>query len=230
MAHYLIVGASSGIGKAVAARLLQLGHQVTATYHAHPPESADAISWHHFNAMEMQAALDWMPALLDGVVYCPGSIQLKPFHRISAQQFLDDYQLQVGGMIRILQSAYPALKKSSQAAVVLYSTVAVQRGFPFHSQVSASKGAIEGFARALAAEWAPTIRVNVIAPSITDTPLGSALINTPEKKESNAQRHPLKRIGTVEDIAQMTTFLLSPDTGWITGEILHVDGGMHSIK
>lgn len=230
MAHYLIIGASSGIGKEVAAQLINAGHQVTATYFAHAPEHKDPITWHHFNAMDAQASMDWMPDVLDGVVYCPGSIQLKPFHRITAQQFIDDYQLQVTGMIRILQASYPALKRSSQAAVVLYSTVAVQRGFSFHTQVSASKGAIEGFARALAAEWAPTIRVNVIAPSITHTPLAEGLLNSPEKIEANAQRHPLKRIGTAQDIAQMTTFLLSPASAWITGEIFHVDGGMHSIK
>ncbi|HNF69291.1 MAG TPA: SDR family oxidoreductase [Chitinophagales bacterium] len=230
MAHYLIIGASSGIGREVVNQLISSGHQVTATYNNHNADLDSAVTWHHFNAIDAEPIINWMPDHLDGVVYCPGSIQLKPFHRIHAQQFADDYQLQVSGMIRILQAAYPALKKSSHAAVVMYSTVAVQRGFTFHTLVSASKGAIEGFARALAAEWAPSIRVNVIAPSITDTPLAEGLLNTAEKIDANAQRHPLKRIGTAQDIAKMTTFLLSPDSAWITGEILHVDGGMHSIK
>jgi len=138
--------------------------------------------------------------------------------------------LQVVGAIKIIQAALPALKNSEHASVVLYSTVAVQRGFTFHSLVSASKGAVEGLTRALAAEFAPKIRFNCIAPSITDTPLASGLLNTPEKIEANAQRHPLKRIGTVADIAKMTAFLLSEHSRWMTGEILHVDGGMNSIK
>ena len=124
----------------------------------------------------------------------------------------------------------PRLKKSENASIVLFSTVAVQTGLPFHTQVSASKGAIEGLARSLAAEYAPAIRVNCIAPSLTDTPLAASLLNTDQKKEVNALRHPLKRIGTTADIANMAAFLLSEKAGWITGQILHVDGGMSSLK
>jgi NAD(P)-dependent dehydrogenase (short-subunit alcohol dehydrogenase family) len=101
---------------------------------------------------------------------------------------------------------------------------------PFHTQVAASKGAIEGLTRALAAEYAPAIRVNCIAPSLTDTPLAAFLLNTEQKKEVNALRHPLKRIGNAKDIANMAAFLLSEKASWITGQILHVDGGMSSLK
>ena len=112
----------------------------------------------------------------------------------------------------------------------MFSTVAVQIGLPFHSQVSASKGAIEGLTKALAAEYAPKIRVNCIAPSLTDSPLASSLLNTEQKREANAQRHPMKRIGTTEDIANLAEFLLSPKASWITGQIMHVDGGISTLK
>ncbi len=112
----------------------------------------------------------------------------------------------------------------------MFSTVAVQIGLNFHSQVAASKGAIEGLTKALSAEFAPKIRVNCIAPSLTDTPLASSLVNTEQKKEANAQRHPLKRLGSTKDIADMAEFLISDKAGWITGQVFHVDGGMGSIK
>jgi NAD(P)-dependent dehydrogenase (short-subunit alcohol dehydrogenase family) len=124
----------------------------------------------------------------------------------------------------------PRLKISENASIVLFSTVAVQTGLPFHTQVAASKGALEGLTKALAAEYAPKIRVNCIAPSLTDTPLAASLLNNEQKKEANTLRHPLKRIGTTEDIANMAAFLLSKKASWITGQILHVDGGMSSLK
>jgi NAD(P)-dependent dehydrogenase (short-subunit alcohol dehydrogenase family) len=163
-------------------------------------------------------------------VYCPGSINLRPFERIKPADFEADFKLQVTGAIKVLQLVLPRLKKSANASIVLFSTVAVQSGLPFHTQVSISKGAIEGLTRALAAEYAPKIRVNCIAPSLTDTPLAASLLNTDQKKEANALRHPLKRVGTTEDIANMAAFLLSDKSSWITGQILHVDGGMSAIK
>lgn len=144
--------------------------------------------------------------------------------------FQTDYQLQVLGAIQSIQSALPALKKSKQASVVLFSTVAVQQGLPFHSLVSASKGAIEGLTRALAAEFAPKIRVNAIAPSLTDTPLAENLLNSDAKREANAARHPLKRVGEATDIAHMAAFLLSDNASWISGQVLHVDGGISSLR
>lgn len=228
MKTYLVIGGSSGIGEEVVNELFA-ENNVIATYCKNYKKDATQVQYVHLDVLSEQD-LSFIPPTLDGLAYCPGSITLKPFTRFTTQDFMLDYQLQVVGATKIIQAAIPALKNSPHASVVLFSTVAVQHGFPFHSLVSASKGAIEGLTKALAAEYAPKIRFNCIAPSITNTPLAGNLLNTTEKIEANAQRHPLKRIGTVTDIAKMTAFLLSDASSWMTGEILHVDGGMSSIK
>jgi len=230
MKTYIIIGASSGIGLQLAKTLAEKGDTVIGTYNSHPLENSENITYHSLNVTAAELDLSFFPEVIDGIIYCPGSINLKPFGRIKAEDFLSDFNLQVGGLIKVLQYAFPALKKSEHAAVVVFSTVAVQLGLPFHSQVCASKGAIEGLTKALSAEWAPSIRVNCIAPSLTDTPLAANLLNTDEKKAANALRHPLKKIGTASDIANMAAFLLSENAAWITGQIIHVDGGMSTIK
>lgn len=231
MLNYLIIGASSGIGKEIAAQLAEADNHVTATFNRNTPESSHTnIQFHHLNVLDDVISVDFLPEQVDGVVYCPGSINLKPFERIKPEEFELDYKLQVTGFIKILQLVLPRLKKSANASIVLFSTVAVQTGFTFHSQVSASKGAIEGLTKALAAEFAPKIRVNCIAPSLTNTPLAASLINNEQKLEANSLRHPLKRIGHAKDIANMATFLLSDKASWITAQVMHVDGGISSLK
>lgn len=231
MKNYLVIGGSSGIGKELATQLGAEGHRVFATYNKHEQNSVHPLlSYHHFNVLEEQNDLSFLPEQLDGLAYCPGTITLKPFHRIDVTQFTEDYKLQVGGAVSTIQKALPLLKKSSQPAIILFSTLAVGTGLPFHSLVSANKGAIEGLTRALAAEFAPLIRVNCIAPSLTDTPLAGPLLNTPEKREANAQRHPLKKIGTASDIAALASFLLSEKSGWISGQVMHADGGMSALR
>ena len=228
MANYLIVGASSGIGRQLADQLASQGHQVYGTYNTHPV-THESIRYQSLDVLAEDIRLE-LPEKLDGLVYCPGSILLRPFNRISPADFANDHALNAGGLVKVLQQVLPNLKNAEQPSIVLFSTVAVQTGLPFHSLVAASKGAMEGLTRALAAELAPRIRVNCIAPSLTDTPLAGALLNTPEKKEANAQRHPLKRIGVAADIANACEFLLSSASSWITGQIIPVDGGMSSIK
>lgn len=229
MSNIVIIGGSSGIGLQLAEQLASEGHQVTATYRNHPQQNA-TISYHPLDVMSESLDFSFLPATIDGLAYCPGSVSLKPFARIRPEDFIQDYQLQVAGAIKVLQAALPKMKNSPQASVVLFSTVAVQTGLPFHAQVAASKGAIEGLIKALAAELAPKVRINCIAPSLTDTPLAASLLSSEEKKEANAQRHPLKKIGTAADIAHMASFLLSEKAGWITGQVLHVDGGFSSLK
>ncbi len=231
MANYLIIGASSGIGRTLSQKLSQAGHIVFGTYNKNQinPDNTNILLY-PLNVMDETNDLSFLPEALSGVIYCPGSINLRPFERIKPLDFMEDYKLQVIGAIKILQAVVPKLKNSENASVVLFSTVAVQTGLPFHSQVAASKGAIEGLTKSLAAEYAPKIRVNCIAPSLTDTPLASFLLRNDEKKQANAERHPLKRIGTTEDIANLAEFLLSPKSGWVTGQILHIDGGISTLK
>jgi NAD(P)-dependent dehydrogenase (short-subunit alcohol dehydrogenase family) len=231
MSNYLVIGASSGIGQQIALQLANSGHRVYATYFKNSLSSEqENLYYHYLNVMDEELKLDFLPEAVSGLIYCPGSINLRPFERTKADDFAADYQLQVVGAVKTIQAVLPRLRKSGHAAIVLFSTVAVQTGLSFHAQVSASKGALEGLTRALAAELAPAIRVNCIAPSLTDTPLAASLLSSEQKREANAQRHPLKRIGTAEDIAEIAEFLISQKAGWITGQILHVDGGFSSIR
>jgi len=229
MKNILVIGGSSGIGLQLVKNMGST-HRVFATYNQHATDNFDNATFHSLNVLDGNLDLSFLPETLDGIAYCVGAISLKPFARISEDDFINDYKKQVGGAIRIIQSVLPKLKMSEQASIVLFSTIAVQTGFPFHTLVASSKGAIEGLAKALAAEFAPKIRVNCIAPSITDTPLAAALLNTEEKKLANAQRHPLKQVGEANDLAGMAEFLLTDKSKWITGQIFHVDGGMSTLK
>ena len=231
MKTFLIIGASSGIGKKLAHLLKDAGHKVFGTYYKNPEtETSSGIDYQYLDVLENLPDFSYLPENLDGLVYCPGSLNLKPFHRLKPEQFTEDFNLQVVGAIKVLQTLLPKLKAGNGGSVVMFSTVAVQTGFNFHTQIAASKGAIEGLARALAAELAPNVRVNCIAPSLTNTPLASRLLGNDEKIEANAKRHPLKRIGEPQDIAATAKFLLSGNSSWITGQIIHVDGGMSSLK
>ncbi len=222
--NIILVGGNSGIGKAVAAQLQEDG--ATIFSYSRTGKGTAAVDF-STNFEELPG----LPEIIDGVVYCPGTINLKPFHRISIGDFKQEMEVNFYGAIRLLQACLKGLKKSSSPSVVLYSTVAVQTGMGFHAGIASAKGAVEGLTRSLAAEWAPNkIRVNAIAPSLTETPLASALLSTPEKKEASDKRHPLGRVGRPEDIAEATVFLLSEKSSWMTGQILHLDGGMSHLK
>jgi NAD(P)-dependent dehydrogenase (short-subunit alcohol dehydrogenase family) len=231
MRKYLVAGASSGIGKEIVGLLKREG-EVYGTFRNTPlnEESASGVEYNYLDVTADTLNLDFLPDRIDGLAYCPGTINLKPFVRVKPEDFINDFNVQVLGAVKVIQAILPRLKQSDSASVVLFSTVAVKMGFNFHSLVSASKGAVEGLMRALAAEFAPKIRVNCIAPSITYTPLSSGLLNSPAKLEANAQRHPMKRVGSVMDIAEMAAFLLSDKSGWITGQVYGVDGGISSLK
>ena len=226
--HIAIIGGTSGIGRATAAQLLAAGHQVHAACRS-PEKLADlGIIAQPFDAAA-PGPLTW-PERLDGLVYFPGTIVLKPFHRLTAEDFQRDLQVNFFGAIVALQSALPALKASGNASVVLFSTVAVAQGMPMHASIAAAKGAVEGLAKSLAAEWAPLIRVNVIAPSLTETPLASAFLNSELKKEAAAKRHPLQQVGQPEDIAAAVAHLLSDTSRFMTGQVLRIDGGLSSVR
>ena len=231
MKNYLIIGGSSGIGQSVVEKLsLDKELSITSTYFSNPVEDYSNVRFFQYNAEMDNLAYHDLPDEIHGFVYCPGTIVLKPFKRLTEKGVMEDFRLQVVGAMNAIQAILPNLKAAENASIVLFSTVAVQQGFNFHAQVAMSKGAIEGLTRSLAAEFAPVIRVNCIAPSLTDTVLSARLLNSEEKRKANADRHPMKEIGTASDSAELAIFLLSRKSKWMTGQIIHLDGGMSSIK
>ena len=225
--NILLIGGSSGIGLATA-KLLTESHEVYIA--SRSSDSLTGLDIHHlpFDVTTDDLSTLDLPAELSGLVYCPGSINLRPFKGLKPEAFEADFQINVMGFVKSLQAVLPKLTTNS--SVVLYSTVAVKVGMPFHASVAASKGALEGLGKSLAAELAHKTLVNVIAPSITNTPLADRFLNNEAKMEKSAQRHPLKRVGAADDIAAMTCFLLSDDSSWMTGQILGLDGGMSTLN
>ena len=232
--NFLLVGASSGIGLATAQLLCAQGATVfAASRHQSPELAALPLTYLAYDATQpAEGVFDGLPEALDGLVYCPGSIRLRPFERLPVADFQADFDLNVLGAVRTLQAVLKRLKKAAGgASVVLFSTVAAGTGMSFHASIATAKAALEGLTRALAAEYAPhRLRVNCLAPSLTDTPLAAALLNTPEKVEAGARRHPLQRIGQPADLAQLAVFLLGAGGQFITGQVLAVDGGLGRLK
>jgi len=231
----VVIGGTSGIGRAIVDGLARLGHRVytgsrSATdvpFEAH----VTPFTWDVTDRTAPASFAGILPDAIQGLVYCPGTIRLAPFARLSDRDFLEDFDINLLGAVRAIDACLPALKKSpGGASIVLFSTVAVQTGMPFHASIASAKGAVEGLTRALAAEFAPRVRVNAIAPSLTETPLASSLLSTEAKRLASEARHPLKRIGTPEEIAAMALFLLDDSSSWMSGQILAVDGGMSSLR
>jgi len=229
--NLLIVGGTSGIGLEVTAQLASTDsriHLLSRTGQA--MQGRNNVAHHICDVSTESPDFPVLNDALDGIAYLPGSITLKPFHLLREENFANDLKVNFFGAIRTLQHYLKNLKKAESASVVLMSTVAVQTGLPYHASIASAKGAVEGLTRSLAAELAPKIRVNAVAPSLTETPLAKTLLNNPEKRQGAAERHPLKRVGTPVDIANAVVFLLSDRSAWMTGQVLHVNGGYSNLR
>ena len=227
MNRYLIVGASRGIGAALASSLTD-DARLWAT--SREPGADGFAATRYWDAATQDFPADFLPERLDGLIYCPGTIRLQPFGKLTDDAFVDDFAVNLLGAVRAIRAATPALQASDRASIVLFSTVAVSTGMPMHACVGAAKGAVEGLTRSLAAEFAPKIRVNAIAPSLTDTPLAAGLLRTERQRQTASARHPLERIGDPADVAAAARFLLGDESRWITGQVLHVDGGLGAVR
>jgi NAD(P)-dependent dehydrogenase (short-subunit alcohol dehydrogenase family) len=227
-----VVGGSSGIGLELV-KILN-GHNWEIYVGSRTNSALAAMPNTHHIAFDVKVGspdLEALPEILHGLVYCPGTIVLKPFQRLTVEHFLEDFNINFLGAVKVIQACLDRLKKASDgASIVLFSTVAVKAGMAFHASVASAKGAVEGLTRSLAAEFAPRIRVNAIAPSLTDTPLAQNLLSSEERRRASAERHPLKRIGSPRDIAHLAAHLLSDSGSWITGQVIHADGGMSSLR
>jgi NAD(P)-dependent dehydrogenase (short-subunit alcohol dehydrogenase family) len=228
---FLIIGGSSGIGLATVRELVQRGSSVTVWSRTQREELAELNVPHHAVDVTRDIGEAPLPEHLDGIGYFPGSINLMPFERIPDQTYLDDFQVNLLGAVRVLKRTLPLMARTGGGSVVMVSTVAVQTGMSYHASIAAAKGAVEGLSRALAAEYAAKrIRFNVVAPSLTDTPLAERLLNSEQKRERAAARHPLGRVGSPPDQAAAAVYLLGDESAWMTGQVLHVDGGLGTLR
>ena len=228
MKNILLIGGSTGIGYELSQKLKEDNNIFISTRNQdkfnHPNIKTNELD------LDKEFETDWLPEHLDGFVYLPGTINLRPFKGLKPSVFLEDFNINVMGCVTILQKVLPKIQAAENPSIVMFSTVAVKIGMPFHSSVSSSKGAIEGLTRSLAAEFAPKIRVNAIAPSILDTPLAEKFLNSETKLENSRNRHPMKEIGSPKDISEVVKFLLEDNSKWMTGQIIPFDGGISSVK
>ena len=228
--NIFIVGGSSGIGLSLIKQISSKNNIYSASRNDNNLNEYNVkhIKYDSVNDLEIDTSI--LPEKIDGFVYCPGSINLRPFNTLKIESFLEDYKINFLGAIKSLKIILPLMQKSDNSSIVFFSTVAVSTGMPFHSSISSSKGAIEGLTRSLAAEFAPKIRVNSIAPSIVKTNLSEKFLNSDLKIEKASERHPLGRIGKVEEISKLAAYLLSDDSRWVTGQVINIDGGIGSIR
>jgi NAD(P)-dependent dehydrogenase (short-subunit alcohol dehydrogenase family) len=238
MARYLIVGGQGGVGEAMARRLAGAGNQLVLT--GRSAESVEGLAGElgaesieldvldddHFERLRAGAG-----DVLDGLVYAAGTITLKPFDRLGESDFLNDFRINALGAAKVIQALLPALKAAPEgASVLLFSTIAVDQGFAAHASIAMAKGAVVGLVRSLAAEYAPQIRVNAIAPSLLGTPLGRTVAGTPRMAEAVAGLHPIPRLGRPDDVAAAGELLLTGAGAWMTGQVIGIDGGRSRLR
>ena len=232
--NFIIAGGSKGIGLELVRSLETTADRIDV-YSRELDELVvgEKINHHPCDFTHDDLQLAGLPEAIHGAVYCPGSINLRSFRSLKPDDFRKDLEINLIGAVKFLQACFPLLKKGSNdypVSVVLFSTVAVGQGLPMHASVASAKGAIEGLTRSLAAEWAPKIRVNCLAPALTETPLAARFFATEESRTAMAAKYPLGRAGLPNDLASIARFLLLPDSSWITGQVIGVDGGMSTLR
>jgi NAD(P)-dependent dehydrogenase (short-subunit alcohol dehydrogenase family) len=230
MNTFLIIGGTSGIGLELTKLLSKNGNRVIVlSREKRNLEDVENVEFIRYDVTGIEP-LTKIDRPINGLAYCPGTINLKPFRTLRTEDYQKDFEINLLGAVKVINVYFQNLKSVEYSSIVLFSTVAVQTGMQYHASIAAAKGAVEGLTRALAAEFAPSIKVNCIAPSITNTPLADKLLNNEAKLKASQDRHPLKRIGSAEEIAELAAFLLSDKSGFITGQIIKIDGGISSIK
>ncbi len=236
--NIIVMGANGGAGENIALRFAKTGHDVYATMQ--DPDKASVEMRIHAkkimpvdvtNAAAMDSAFSEFSETnpVHGFAYCIGSIDLMSLKASRDENFTKAFEVNVLGAVRALRLLERALK-AGQGSVVLFSSIAVYQGFTNHAVIGAAKGAIEGLAKSLAAEWAGQVRVNVIAPSLTDTALAKPFTASPQMREAIEKMHPVPRLGTAEDIGAMAQYLMGSQSGWVTGQIMRVDGGRSALR
>ena len=226
MRTLILIGGSRGIGKSIANTLLP-SHNVINISRSVPDFQHDNLK--HFSCDVMNEDLPDITEA-DALIYCPGSINLKPINRLKLDDFRYDFEVNVIGAVKAVQKYLPVLKAGQQPAILLFSTVAVKLGMPFHASVAAAKAGVEGLTRSLGAELAPSIRVNAIAPTVTDTDLASKLLRNERKTEQMKERHPLKKNLNPQEVADFAAYLLSTKAAALSGQIFEMDCGIVSFK
>jgi NAD(P)-dependent dehydrogenase (short-subunit alcohol dehydrogenase family) len=224
---FLFAGASSVIAMEAAKLLKDNGHKIIGI----STKDTNPLYDQFYQIEKYDFAL--FPEItdsIDGLVYFPGTINLKPFNRLTATEFENDFQINTLGAVAFVQAYLTNVKKSQHASIVFLSSVAASVGLPFHTSIAIAKAGIEGLTKSLAAELAPAVRVNCVAPSLVNSPLGDKFINTPDKLEQMKKRNPLKKVGDPLDVARAIVFLLGNESDWITGQVMAVDGGMNNLK
>ena len=226
MRKIIIIGGSRGIGKAIAIALLPSHHIINISRSM--PEYSHANLSHH----SCDVTASDLPEIdkADGLIYCPGSINLKPFKRLSLEDFRNDFEINVMGAVKAIQYYTPALSKSDSGSIVLFSTVATSLGMPFHASIATAKSAVEGLTKSVAADLAPNIRVNAIAPTITETDLAAKFLRNERMVENTIQRHPLKKFLVPSEVASMAEYLISDKSKSISGQVFKLDCGIVSLK
>jgi len=226
MKTIVIIGGSKGIGNSILTKMLEDSKVVNISRTA-PENTHENIT--HYNC---DILTDELPDLesVDSLIYCPGSINLKPVSRLSLDHFRADFEINVLGAVKAIQKYLPKLKEGKNPSILLFSTVASKLGMPFHASVATSKSGVEGLVKSLGAEFAPTIRVNAIAPTVTDTQLASKLLRNEKMIENITERHPLKKFLNPEEVAATAAFLLSDKAASFSGQIFEMDCGIVSFK